>query len=133
MGGWTATAAVVALAVMETSCLVTTTKVADARPVFAQARLEAEKQAGRSGRASQINVLVYDPQDERLVRVSVPMWLAKKLDRAEWKDVELDDDTEDVGRLLRKRIRLADLERAGLGTYVDVEEDDGEQVLVWLK
>jgi hypothetical protein len=133
MGGWAATVAVVALAVMETGCYVTTTRVADAGPVFAQARLEAVRQAGRTGRASQINVLVYDPKDERLIRVSVPMWLAKKLDHAEWKDVELDDDTEDVGRLLRKRIRLADLERAGLGTYVDVEEDDGEQVLVWLK
>ena len=133
MGGWAATAAVVALAVMETGCLVTTTKVADARPVFAQARLEAERQAGRKGKASEINVLVYDPQDEKLIRVSVPMWLAKKFDRAEWKDVELDHETEDVGRVLRRRIRLADLERAGLGTYVDVEEDDGEQVLVWLK
>jgi len=78
-------------------------------------------------------VLVYDPQDGKLIRVSVPMWLAKKFDRAEWKDVELDHETEDVGRILRRRIRLADLEKAGLGTYVDVEEDDGEQVLVWLK
>ena len=133
MGGWAMAAAVAALAVMETSCFVSTTKVADPRPVFAQARLEAEKQAGRTGRASQINVLVYDPADEKLIRVSVPMWLAKKLDRAEWTDVELDEDTEDVGRILRKRIRLADLEKAGLGTFVEVEEEDGEQVMVWLK
>ena len=130
MGRW---AAVLALAVLETGCFVTVTKVADPRPVFAQARLEAEKQAGRTGPARAIHVLVYDPDDKKLVRASVPMWLAKKLDRAEWKDVELDEETEDVGRLLRRRIRLADIERAGLGTFVEVDEEDGEQVLVWLK
>ena len=133
MGRWARAVAVAGLAVVETGCFVTVTKVADPRPVFDQARLEAERQAGRKGPASELHVLVYDPADDELVRVSVPMWLARKLDRAEWKDVELDRETEDVGRLLRKRVRLADLEKAGLGTFVEVEEEDGEQVLVWLK
>ena len=29
--------------------------------------------------------------------------------------------------------RLRDLEKAALGTLVEVEEEDGEQVLVWLR
>jgi hypothetical protein len=118
MGRWTA-AAVAALAALQTGCLVQTAKVRDPRPVFAQARREAEKVAGRTGRASQVNVLVYDPRDERLVRVSVPMWMAKRFDRHL-----------EVGE---RRIRLEDLARAGAGTFVEVDDEDGEQVLVWLK
>ena len=118
MGRWAA-AAVVALAVLETGCHFDVTKVRDPRPIFDQARREAEKVAGRTGRASQVNVLVYDPQDQELVRVSVPMWMAKKFDRHL-----------EVGE---RRIRLEDLARAGAGTFVEVDDDGGEQVLVWLK
>jgi hypothetical protein len=118
MGRWTA-AAVVALAILETGCKVQMTKVRDPRPMFDRARLEAETAAGRTGRASQVNVLVYDPKDEQLVRVSVPMWMARKFDRHL-----------EVGE---RHIRLDDLARAGAGTFVEVDDDGGEQVLVWLK
>ena len=118
MSRWSA-AAVVALAVLETGCHVSMSKVRDPRPMFDVARREAEKVAGRTGRASQVNVLVYDPKDEQLIRVSVPMWMAKKFDRHL-----------EVGE---RRIRLEDLARAGAGTFVEVDEDGGEQVLVWLK
>ena len=87
--------------------------------MFDAARREAEKAAGRTGRASQVNVLVYDPREQQLIRVSVPMWMAKKFDRHL-----------EVGE---RRIRLEDFARAGAGAFVEVDEDGGEQVLVWLK
>ena len=118
MGRWSA-AAVMALAVLETGCHVEMAKVRDPRPVFDQARREAARAAARTGRASQVNVLVYDPGDGRLVRVQVPMWMAKRFDR------HLETGT--------RRIRLEDLARTGAGTFVEVDEEGGEQVLVWLK
>ena len=118
MGRWPV-AVVLALAVLETGCHVSMTKVSDPRPMFDAARREAQKVAGRTGRASQVNVLVYDPKDEQLIQVSVPMWMAKKFDRHL-----------EVGE---RRIRLEDFAKAGAGTFVEVDEDGGEQVLVWLK
>jgi hypothetical protein len=41
--------------------------------------------------------------------------------------------SEDVARSIQRHVRLGDLERAGLGVFVEVEDDDeGERILVWL-
>jgi hypothetical protein len=122
-------------ALLETGCIVQITKVADPRPIFAQARLEAGRYAGRPGRAHEVNVLVYEPDEGQLIRVSLPIWLVKKMERhVDWDDVDVDGDVaEHVKRVLKRRIRLEDIEKAGLGTLVEVDEEDGEQVLVWLK
>ena len=124
-------------ALLETGCIVQVTKVDDPRPIFQQARLEAARHAGRSGRASEVNVLVYEPAERQLVRVSLPLWLVKKIEKHADEghvEVDLDDaDGERVKRILKRRIRVEDLEKAGLGTLVEVDEKDGEQVLVWLK
>jgi hypothetical protein len=130
---------VAAAAVLETGCLVQITKVADPGPIFQQARLEAGRYAGKPGRAREVNVLVYEPAEQQLIRVSLPIWLVKKIerhvDRGEIDlDLDLDDDEADhVKRVLKRRLRMEDIERAGLGTLVEVDEEDGEQVLVWLK
>jgi hypothetical protein len=130
---------VAAAAVLETGCLVQITKVADPGPIFQQARLEAGRYAGKPGRAREVNVLVYEPAEKQLIRVSLPIWLVKKIerhvDRGEIDlDMDLDDDEADhVKRVLKRRLRMEDIERAGLGTLVEVDEEDGEQVLVWLK
>jgi hypothetical protein len=122
-------------ALLETGCIVQITKVADPRPVFAQARLEAGRYAGRPGRAREVNVLVYERDEGQLIRVSLPIWLVKKMEHhVDWDDVDLDDeDADHVRRVLKRRIRLEDIEKAGLGMLVEVDEEDGEQVLVWLK
>lgn len=127
--------AVAAAAVLETGCIVQITKVADPRPLFTAARAEAGRQAERRGKASEVNVLVYDPSDQQLVRVSVPLWLAKKVEgHVDWDDVDLDRESERrVRRVLKRRVKIADLEKSGLGTVVEVDEPGGEQVLVWLK
>jgi len=124
-------------ALLETGCLVQITKVDDPRPIFQQARLEAGRYAGKTGRAREVNVLVYEPAERQLIRVSLPIWLVKKIEKhANEGDFEIDlddDDAEHVRRVLKRRIRIEDIEKAGLGTLVEVDEDDGEQVLVWLK
>jgi hypothetical protein len=124
-------------ALLETGCLVQITKVADPGPIFQQARLEAGRLAGKPGRAHEVNVLVYEPDEGQLIRVSMPIWLVKKLeqhaDRGDI-DIDLDDDeARHVRRVLKRRLRMEDVEKAGLGTLVEVDEEDGEQVLVWLK
>ena len=124
-------------AVLETGCIVQITKVADPRPLFEQARREAGRYAGRPGRAHEVNVLVYEKDEGQLIRVSLPIWLVKKLEEhADRGDIDIDVDDEDVDhvrRVLKRRLSVEDLEKAGLGTLIEVNEEDGEQVLVWLK
>jgi hypothetical protein len=83
-----------------------------------------------------VNVLVFDPDDEKLVRIRVPMWLAKKayhVAEGREDEVDLDADDRDLAEQLRRRVRLEDLEKAGPGLLLEVDETDGEQVLVWLR
>jgi hypothetical protein len=78
-------------------------------------------------------VLVFDPDEGRLVRVSMPIWLASKIEGQVRRGEEGDDALErSLGPSLARRIRLKDLAAAGRGLIADVEDDDG-QVLVWLR
>ena len=126
-------ALIVAAAVLATACLVNIEQVADPGPAFARARAEAAQVQGRPGPPSSLHVLVWDRGEEKLVRVSVPMWLVRKA--AEHDDADLldfDDDSGKVARHLKPRLRWKDVEKAGLGVLAEVEEEDGDQVLVWL-
>jgi hypothetical protein len=134
MRGRMAVAGLVAL--LGTGCFVDVTHVSDPEPAFRKARAEAESLARRKGPARSVQVLVYDPDERELVRVSVPMWLARRVEKeSNWDEVDLDS-AEDGDRALRAlggRISFKDLERMGLGTLIEVEEEDGEQVMVWLR
>jgi hypothetical protein len=116
-------------------CFVSVTHVSNPSAAFDEARREAARFAGRPGPARSLQVLVYDPGDRELVRVSLPMWLVRKLEHeADWNDDEWDDQGGDkVRHALRGRLSLRDLEKSALGTLIEVEEEDGEQVLVWLR
>jgi len=121
---------------LSAGCLVQIEHVRDPRPHFEAARREAARLQGRRGPAKELNVLVYDASDQKLVRVSIPMWLARKIEsRVDWdKDGDFSwDDKDRVRRSVRRHVNLKEIERAGLGLLVEVEEDDGEQVLVWLR
>lgn len=130
---------VVALAAAAASaCLVRIEHCTNPSAAFREARAEADHLVGHGQKAKQVNVLVFDPDDEQLVRVSVPIWLAKKAyHMAEGEDgpeIDLEGGAgERAARELRHRIPLSELEKAGPGILVEVEEDDGEQVLVWLR
>jgi hypothetical protein len=120
---------------LATGCFVSVTHVSNPARAFDEARAEAARVQGRLGPARSLQVLVYDPGDRELVRVSLPMWIVRKLDHeVDWDDDEWDDNGGDkVRNALRGRISLRDLEKAALGTLIEVEEEDGEQVLVWLR
>ena len=125
--------AVVLAAASQAACLVQITKVSDAGPVFELARREAQRYQGRRGPARELNVLVFDPGDRELVRVSIPMWIVRAADRrVDW-EKDIGDDDGRVAKRVRRHVRLEDIEKAGLGILAEVEEEDGEQVLVWLK
>jgi hypothetical protein len=129
--------AAVTLSLSQAACLVQITHVSDPGPIFEAARAEAERVAGRKGRAHEVNVLVWDPGDRQIVRVSVPMWIARRAARHIDQDRDDADARGDHGRdsmeNALRRVRLEDIEKAGLGVLVEVAEPDGEQVLVWLR
>jgi len=127
---------VAALGFVSAGCLVQIETVRDPRPHFERARREAERVQGRPGPAHELNVLVWDADDRKLVRVQVPMWLARKVaGEVDWhEDRRSDgDDEERVKRAMRRHVDLRTIEKAGLGILVEVDEDGGEQVLVWLR
>lgn len=126
---------VAVVALLETACLVQITHVSDPSPLFREARAEAARLAGRPGPARELNVLVWDRHDRELVRVSLPMWIVRKAERRiDWRhEVESGDDVQDHVRHALRRVRLEDIEKAGLGVLAEVEEDGGDQVLVWLR
>jgi hypothetical protein len=127
--------AVAALAAAQAACLVSITHVADPTRAFDRARDEAVRLSGRDGRVHRLNVLAWDPSDHEMVRVSVPLWLVHKVQH----DVDLGDI--DVGdghdhehwRRHMNRLRWEDIERAGPGILMEVMEDEGDRVLVWLR
>jgi hypothetical protein len=125
-----ATWAVVVAAGLLGGCLVEIRHVDDPAAAFGQARAEASRLQGRPGPAHRVNVLVFDEGDRKLVRVSLPLWLVRKIE----KDGEFDlgDEAGDLASGVRPRLRLEEIEKAGLGILVEVEEDGGDQVLVWL-
>jgi hypothetical protein len=149
---------VAAVALLETACLVQITHVSDPSPLFREARAEAARLAGRRGPAHEVNVLVWNRDERELIRVSLPMWIVRKAERhIDWR--EHDWDLEDNGGLggaerppaqraregftperakeqvrdALRRVRIEDIEKAGLGVLAEVEEDGGDQVLVWLR
>jgi hypothetical protein len=106
---------------------VTTQHVADARPAFAKAMAEAAKVQG-TGEPGHLNVLVYDRNDQELVSVSAPLWLVRKVG-----DVALSEDGDDGSRFARLCLQAENLRKAGRGVLVEVDEEDGDHVLVWLR
>lgn len=133
----TGAAAVVALGLLgalEAGCIVHVTHVSDPGSAFLRAREEALRAAPRGARATELNVLAWDPGDREMVRVSVPLWLVRKADRhADW-DLDFGDER-DRGRWRRRMdgMRWEDIERAGPGILLEVMEDEGDRVLVWLR
>jgi hypothetical protein len=123
-------AAVLVAGLIEAACLVDVEKVSNPGPAFAKARREAAQAARQGGRADSLNVLAYDPEDQELVRVSVPMWLVRKMD-CDDSDLDLGDDK--TRRKLERHLRLEEIQKACPGLLVEVEEEGGEQVLVWLR
>ena len=130
-------AAALVLSLTGAGCLVQITHVSDPSAAFHEARLQAERLTGRPGPAHELNVLVWSPGDRELVRVSLPMWIVRKAERRiDWDDddaFEGDRRAKDHVREALRHVRLEDLEKAGVGILAEVEEEGGNQALVWLR
>jgi len=126
-------AGILAAAVFATGCLVEIDKVSDPQAAFARARADAARVQGRPGRPGHLEVLVYDQAEAELVRASLPMWLVRKIDDGGEVDLDFGDEGGKAAERVRSRLRLKDIEQAGRGILVEVEEDGGDQVLVWLR
>lgn len=108
-------------------CLVDVSEVADPAPAFREAHAQAARVEGHRGPARRLNVLAYEPDERELTRIRLPLSVARKAAR----DGGPDGDTPAEARL-RRRLRKADLDKAELGVLLEVEERDGERVLIWL-
>jgi hypothetical protein len=120
-------------AMLAAGCLVEVEKVEDPHAAFARARAEAARVQGRPGRPGHIEVLVYDGGDGQLIRARLPMCLVREMSGSDGLDFDLGDEESEVAKRVRSRLRWADLERAGRGVLVEMEEEGGDQVLVWLR
>jgi hypothetical protein len=77
--------------------------------------------------ATNMEILVWSPNNERTVRISLPFWLLK-LGR---KKIDIGGaDSFDFNRL---QIDVNQLERIGPMLIADVERPGGERVLIWTK
>jgi hypothetical protein len=124
---------IVLAAVLGTGCLVDVHHVSDPGPAFRRAREEALRYQGRGDPVRSVQVLVYEADEKNLVRVGVPLWLAREISHdVDWED-DTDGDTDRLARRLRRHIRWKDLEAARPGLLLEVEEEGGDLVLVWLK
>ena len=75
-----------------------------------------------------VRVLAYDTRANKLVNVSIPMWLLRLAPSNHFSfmnDAGIDFDSDHV------RITLDDIERRGPGLILDQVERRGSQVLVW--
>ena len=76
---------------------------------------------------SDLHVLVWSPDSQRTVDISLPMWILKmgkrKMDFGSNSGVDFE----------RYRIDITDIERIGPHLLVDLEKPGGERVLVWTK
>ncbi len=132
-----------ALAFASVGCLVNVSHVSNPDRYFDEARRAANAVAGQEGPARELRVLVYDADERKLVRVEIPLGLVRRLARDREFDWDLNFDGHDLcgnssrgcseARKRLRKFRGRDLDQLPLGPLVEVTEDDGERVLVYLR
>ena len=132
-----------ALALSGVGCLVNVTHVQNPDRYFEDAKRSANAVAGQQGPARELRVLVYDADERKLVRVELPLGLVRRLASDGDFNWDFDFDDHDVchsgsrgcaeARRKLRKFRGRDLEKLPLGPLVEVTEDDGERVFVYLR
>lgn len=129
------------LAMTSAACLVNVTHVSNPDRYFDEAMRSAKAVAGREGPAKELHVVVYDADERKLVRIDLPLGLVGRLAGDANFDWDFDDHDfcnsgrhgcSEARRKLRK-FRGRDLEKLPLGPLVEVNDDDGERVFVYLR
>ncbi|MGH9176783.1 MAG: hypothetical protein ACRD1H_20610 [Vicinamibacterales bacterium] len=96
----------------------------DGVPRYTRAREESRSTAGVS--LSTLNILVWDPDDERLARIALPFWLLRmKSDPIQLGAYASGLDEGGVN------VRPEDIEKYGAGVILDTGTSSGERVLLW--
>lgn len=108
----------------------------DADLIFRDAYREVERletaHPHRQGRAHEVCVLVLDRSSHELVRVQVPLWLAKMCLDLGLSIAEHDRDFDFEERYGIDWRKFSDLSQFGPGLLVAVDDEE-TQVLVWLR
>ena len=90
-------------------------------------RSNPERPAARNGRVpEELNVMAFDPDDGRVVRIKIPFWLLRL--KTHGSNINFNGRRMDLEDL---KLSVADLERFGPTLIVDHSGIDGKRVLVW--
>lgn len=92
-------------------------------PRLSPGNLERRKAMAGSKRPGALWVLVWAPDEKKIVRLSLPFWFLRMSPRG----VDINVDDVDLGKL---RLSVEDLERAGPGPLL-IRDDGKSRVLVW--
>jgi len=87
-------------------------------------RANVERPAGKQ-RPSSLNVMAFDPDDEKVVRMDIPFWLLRLKSGGSF---AVGGGAVDLAKL---RLTVEDLERYGPTLIVDHKDRKGSRVLVW--
>jgi hypothetical protein len=79
-----------------------------------------------SQRVETLNIMAFDPREERVVRMDLPFWLLRLKMRGSRFDVG--GSNVDLAKL---RLTVEDLERYGPTLILDQKDTDGARVLIW--
>ena len=88
--------------------------------------LDRERPAGAQP-PQDLHVLAFDPDDEKVVRLTIPFWLLKLGDSG---SIDLGPSRRRID-LGGSRLQISDLERFGPTLILDHRGSNGERVLVW--
>jgi hypothetical protein len=75
-----------------------------------------------------IHILVWNPDDQKVIRLNVPFWLLRM---TKGHPIKLTPDGDSHGESMFLKVTAEDLERRGPGLILDHKEASGERVLVW--
>lgn len=97
--------------------------VQDGQPVISDA---PPRDPGKPVEA--IHILVWNPDDQKVIRLNVPFWLLRM---TKGHPIKLTSDGDPHGESMFLKVTAEDLERRGPGLILDHKEASGERVLVW--
>lgn len=104
-------------------------EIVDGEPVLNKERpAEAPR---HTGQLEAIHVVVWDPDEQKMVRLNIPFWLLRM---TKGQPIKLSSGDEEFGHApVRLDVTAEDLERHGPGLILDHREKSGERVLVWAR
>jgi len=114
-----------------------TTTAAGAEAEFDRLRSEVSRISRGSGPIRAFHTVIFDTRGgDRLVRVTAPLWLARRYARHDGEfrwlgELTFFDDTEFDSQPVR--LSLSEIERHGAGVIADYRRPDGGQFLSWVE